>query len=459
MRWRLLATAVSALTLSACASTSAAPAFKDASTLAAERTGYRAVWRTGTAEDDEADKKINELLANELTVDAAVQIALLNNRTLPAEYEELGVAQAELVQAGLLKNPVFGGTYRFPLDPGHLAGIEADLVTDFVQLLTRGAAKKIASLNLEATIFRVGNHIVKHAYETKKAWYTVVAAEQMLAMRKVITEAAEAAVEVAQKQYDAGTINELDLANEQSLFAQVTLDLRRTEGNVVTAREHLNRLMGTFGTQTKWRSPGKLPELPKADPSLDHLEPLAVKRRLDLLAARRDVEVLSYGLSLAKNTRWAGFIDAGVSFERKPEGIRLLGPTVSFEIPIFDQRQAAIARIEAMLRQAKAREYALAVDIRSEVRESRNDVMVARAVAETYGTKLVPLRVKVVELSQQFYDAMLLGVFQLLLAKQQEIEAFRSYIDAARDYWIARAELDMATGGALPLTNTGSKKS
>jgi outer membrane protein, heavy metal efflux system len=448
---RSLLVALLALSLSACASTSATGAFRDASTMAEERTGYRAVWRTGGPEDAEVDKRIDALLAKELTLEAAVQVALLNNRTLQAEYEELGVAQAELVQAGLLKNPVFGGTYRFPLDPGHLAGIEADLVTDFVQLITRGAAKNIAATALEATKLRVGSAIVKHAYETKKAWFNVVAAEQMVAMRRVITEAAEAAVEVAQKQYDAGTINELELANEQSLFAQVSLDLRRTEGNVVTAREHLNRLMGTFGKHTSWRTGGKLPEIPTADPPLDHLETLAVRRRLDLLAARRDVEVLSYGLALAKNTRWLGFVDAGVSFERKPEGIRLIGPTVSFEIPIFNQRQAAIAKIEAMLRQAQAREYALAVDVRSEVRETRNDVLVARSLAETYGKKLVPLREKVVVLSQQFYDAMLLGVFQLLLAKQQEIEAYRSLIDTTRDYWIARCDLDLATGGALPM--------
>lgn len=451
MRLRWLAIAASALTLSACASTSATGAFRDSSKLAEDRTGYRAVWRTGGAEDAEVDKRIDALLKKELTLEAAVQVALLNNRSLQAEYEELGVAQADLVQAGLLKNPVFAGSYRFPLDPGHLAGIEADLVTDFVQLLTRGSRQKIAATALEATKLRVGNAIVKHAYETKKAWFTVVAAEQMLAMRKIITDAAEAAVEVAQKQFDAGNINDLELANEQSLFAQVALDLRRTEGNVVTAREHLNRLMGTFGTHTAWRTAGRLPELPAGDPPLEHLETLAVKRRLDLLAARRDVEVLSYGLALAKNTRWLGFVDAGVSFERKPEGIRLLGPTVAFEIPIFDQRQAAIAKIEAMLRQARAREYALAVDVRSEVRETRNDVLVSRSVAETYGKKLVPLREKVVALSQQYYDAMLLGVFQLLLAKQQEIEAYRSLIDSTRDYWLARCDLDLATGGALPM--------
>ena len=451
MTSRSLIVSISLLTLAGCTSTSATGAFRDSNALAEDRTGYRAVWRTGGSEDDEVDRRVNGLLAKDLTLEAAVQIALLNNRSLQAEYEELGIAQAELVQAGLLKNPVFSGTYRFPLDPGHLAGIEADLVMDFVQLLTRGSAKKIAGTILEATKLRVGNAIVKHAYETKKAWFTVVAAEQMLAMRKVITEAAQAMVEVAEKQHVAGTINDLELANEQGLYAQVSLDLRRTEANVVTAREHLNRLMGTFGNQTKWKTVGRLPELPTSDPPLDHLESLAVKRRLDLLAAGRDIEVLSYGLALAKNTRWFGFINAGVNFERKPEGIRLLGPTVSFEIPIFDQRQAAIARINAMLRQAKAREYALAVDVRSEVREARNNVLVSRAVAETYGTKLVPLREKVVVLSQQYYDAMLLGVFQLLMAKQQEIEAYRSLIDTTREYWIARCDLDLATGGALPM--------
>lgn len=435
--------------LSACASTSPAPAYRDTGALVEARTANRVAFRTGGPEDAEVDRKVTELLGKELSVDAAVQVALLNNRTLQVEYEELGVAQADLVQAGLLKNPVFGGAYRFPLDPGHVAGIESDLVLDFVGLITRSARVQIAEAALEATKLRVAHAIVEHAFETKKAWYAAVAAEQALSMQRAIVEGAEAAIELADKQEAAGTINELDLANEQGLYAQVVLDLRRAEGDVVRAREHLNRLLGVHGAQTKWIAPKKLPEIPKNDPDLERLETLAVGRRLDLLAARRDVEVVSYGLSLAKNTRWTGFVDAGVNFERKPEGIRLLGPTVSFEIPLFDQRQAAIARIEALLRQAKAREWALAVDIRSEVREERNELLVARDIAETWQKKLVPLREKVVKLSQQYYDAMLLGVFQLLAAKQAENAAYRSLVESTRDYWIARIDLERATGGQL----------
>ena len=112
---RIVALAVSlAGLLVGCSSVDPAAAFPDVQALAQERVGARLHWIRGTPEDAEVDRKVRELLSTPLSVEAAVQIALLNNRMLQATYEELGVAQAELVQAGLLKNPVFGGMVRFP---------------------------------------------------------------------------------------------------------------------------------------------------------------------------------------------------------------------------------------------------------------------------------------------------------------------------------------------------------
>ncbi|MGZ3420480.1 MAG: TolC family protein [Polyangiales bacterium] len=439
-----------------CASTSAAPAFKDTGSLVRDR-GYSIVWRTGGPEDAEADKAVKALLAKELTVDAAVQIALLNDRNLQSTYEDLGVAQADLVQAGLLKNPVFTGTYHTPLDPGHGAAIGADLVFDFVELFVRGARKRVAATALEGAKYRVADAVVRHAHEVKKAYFTAVAAAQMLSMRAIVAEAADAAVEVAEKQHQAGNLDELALANERAMRAQIMLDLKRSQADVASSREHVNRLLGLWGSATQWKMPAKLTELPAAEPSAEHLESVAVSRRFDLAAARKDVEVVAYGLALAKNTRWFGGVDLGISFDQETEGVRLVGPTVSVEIPIFDQRQAAIARIESQLRKAKAREWALAVEIRADVRESRVRVTTSRDLVELYGKEIVPLREKVVTLSQEYYDAMLLGVYQLLAAKQAEVEAYRSYIEALRDYWIARADLELAIGGPIP-TNVPAKK-
>jgi cobalt-zinc-cadmium efflux system outer membrane protein len=439
-----------------CASTSAAPAFREVGREVEGRTGKKLSWITGSEEDEQVRKAVRELLSRELSVDGAVQVALLNNRHLQAMYEDLGVAQADLVQAGLLKNPVLGGEAHWPLDKGGGSTFELNLVQDFIALFTLGARKRIAKAQLEGAKLRVGNAVLQVAYETKVSFYGVQAAQQMLAMRKVIAEAAAAGVELAQKQHKAETINDLTLANEQSLFAQIQLDVRRAEADLAAARERLNRAMGAWGPDTGWRASPKLPEVTAEEPSFEHIESFAVARRLDLGAARKDVEVVSYGLALAKNVRWIGGLDAGITLHRETEGVRLIGPSVSLQIPLFDQGQAVIARLEAQLREVKAREYAMAVEVRSEVRELRARLAASRGIVESYQRSIVPLRERIVALSQQQYDAMLLGVFQLLAAKQSEISAYRELIEAVRDYWTLRAELEWRAGGALPGATHGT---
>jgi cobalt-zinc-cadmium efflux system outer membrane protein len=129
----------------------------------------------------------------------------------------------------------------------------------------------------------------------------------------------------------------------------------------------------------------------------------------------------------------------------------VVSPRAALEIPLFDQKQAVIARLEGQLRAALAREGALAIAIRSEVRAVRTRLVVARAVVDRYARVVVPLRQRVVTLSQEQYNAMLLGAHPLLLAKQNEVNAYREFIESLRDYWTARADLERATGGSVPM--------
>jgi cobalt-zinc-cadmium efflux system outer membrane protein len=153
---------------------------------------------------------------------------------------------------------------------------------------------------------------------------------------------------------------------------------------------------------------------------------------------------------MAQNFRYLGVATAGATFERSPVSYSVVSPNAALEAPFFDQRQAAIARLEAQTRAALAREAALAISIRSEVREARARSIANRALVERYEKVVVPLRRRVVALTEEQYNAMLVGAHQLLLAKQGEVSAYRELIEALRDYWIARAELERATGGALP---------
>jgi cobalt-zinc-cadmium efflux system outer membrane protein len=422
--------------------------FPDVSRAVEDRTGYKIVWNRGGEADREVATRVAALLAKPLGVDEAVQIALLRNRRLQATYEDLMIAQSDVVQAGLLRNPVLSGSLRFPLDQRGAPNLELGVEQDFLDVLLIPARKRLASSAFEAAKLRVGDEVMRLAADTRVAYFTLQGAQQVAAMRRAIAEAGEASVELAQRQHEAGNIADLDFAGEQALYEQIRLDLARSEGEILGARERLIRLLGLFGADVAFTLPDRLPELPAADPGLDHLETLAITRRLDVAAAREEAQVSAHQLALAGGSRWlVGGV--GADFERDLDGKRVIGPTARLELPIFDQKQALIARLEAELRQRQGRLAALSIDARSEVREARGHVLATRGIAVHYRAVVIPLRERIVALSQQNYDAMLLGVYQLLMAKQSEVNAYREYIEAVRDYWIARAELSRATGGRL----------
>ena len=442
--------------LTGCASVPKEAGFPDVQNIIEQRIGRRVHWNQGTSEDAAVVDVVRSMLQQELTIDEAVQIALLNNRSLLATYEELGIAQADLVQAGLLRNPTFGASFRFPDKTvgGHRStNTEFSVVQDFLDLLVRPLRKKVAAAQFEQTKLRVGNAVLNLAAEVRSFYYTLQADEQTLEMRRTVVQATEAAVDIATRQHDAGTLKTLDLANQQGFHDQAKLDMTRTDIQIVADRERLNRLMGIWGADTMWKLPERLPELPESEIPMEHLESIAVSQRLDLAAARQETQVIAHALSLTRKYRYFYVFDVGVDSEHDvADDVNFTGPNVTIALPIFDQRQAEIARLEAQLRQSLQRLASLAIDIRSEVREIRERLLAARNVAKYHHDSILPLRQRIVDESQLYYNGMLIGVYELLLAKQNQINAGREYIETLRNYWIARSDLERAVGGRLIVT-------
>ncbi len=438
------------LTLAGCASTSPKEAFRDVARTVEARSGHRPDWDPKNPEDPEVRRAIDRMLEKELTIDAAVQIALLDNPQLRSTFEELSIAQADLVQAGLLKNPTFTiGSTAFEgdaIDPNLFGSV----ALDFLDLLALPLRKRVAASELEATKLRVADEVLALAADVRAAFYAAQAAEQTVALRKLVREAAEASSELAQRQYAAGNANDLTLASEQALASQVRLDLSRSEMDRVMTRERLNRLLGLWDARIGWRISPKLPELPPGEVAVDKLESTAVSQRLDLAAARHEVEALDRALTLSKTSRWTSFVNVEVEAARRRSDKKIVfGPSASIELPIFDQKQAAIARLEALHRMSGNHLQELGVSVRSDVRSAHARVVAARTMVEEYRKSLVPLRENVVKYSQEQYNAMLIGVYQLLLAKQTEFATYREYIEALRDYWTARSDLERAVGARL----------
>jgi hypothetical protein len=67
--------------------------------------GRNVVKIASVAQAQQAKEQVAHLLAVPLSPDAAVQVALLNNRDLQAAYNDLGISEAAYVQASLPPNP------------------------------------------------------------------------------------------------------------------------------------------------------------------------------------------------------------------------------------------------------------------------------------------------------------------------------------------------------------------
>ncbi|ODU23914.1 MAG: hypothetical protein ABS95_02650 [Verrucomicrobia bacterium SCN 57-15] len=445
------------LAFAGCTSTNPKGAFDDVSRTVTGRTGIEARWMRDDAAQNEMEKAVGTLLQTNLTARSAVAIALLNNRSLQAEFEEIGVSQAELAQASRLRNPQFDGFWRFPDHGPKVVNAEYSLAQDFMDLLTLPARKKIAAANLEVTKLRIANQVLALAEEAQTAFYTVQAGQQLTNRLGIIVEVNEAAAEVAKRQHDAGNINDLELQNQQAAYAQSRLDLATAQAQLRADREKLNRLLGLWGAQTAWQVESELPSLPEQELPFENLETLAVSQRLDLAAARREAATVQAALKLKKGVRWLPAVNVGVNAEHDLDHAWVIGPTLSFEVPVFDQGQPALARLAAEYRRATRNFEAQAVNVRSEVREIRDALIATRDAAEYYQKILLPQRQRILHETLLQYNAMQFGNFVLLSAKEREALAERQSIEALRNYWIARARLERAVGGSLNLpTNSVS---
>lgn len=439
-----------------CASVPRDAGFADVQADIARRLDETVQWRQGGVEDAAVDERVKQLLAQTLTAEAAVQVALLNHRGLQAEYEELGVAQADLVQAGLLRKPVLGWSRQ---EGGGLIKTVLGVEVDFLGILLAASQKRIEDIRFRHVKLRVSQAVLRHAAETRKAWVDALAAEQSAGFLAQVKELADAEAELGARQRKAGNVGQRDWLRQQAFAAETGVELAQARQTAFAARERLNRLMGLSGEQVAWQLPSRLPEMPGKLPQYADLESYGIAQRLDVRQAQVEAEAFSAVLGLTRDSRFIHVLDLGVETEKNTGEKRITGPTLKLELPIFDQGQARLSRQQALYRQSEQRLYEAAVNARSEIREAWQRTATAHATAQHVREILVPLRRKIVEESTLHYNGMLIGVYDLLADAREQVNAVQKEIDAGRDYWVALADLQLAVGGKLPAAETVSAAS
>ena len=446
-RFKLSLIAAVVLLLGGCATLSRDGGFGAVANVTRERLAKEAQWVRSASDADGVQASVKNILAQPLTVDNAIQIALLNNRGLQATYAELGIAEADLVQAGRLRNPVFGYTNVLG---GGSHKIERSLGFDFLQFLTIPLAKRIENRRFEQIKLLVANDVLRVAAETRKAYFQAVAAQESVRFADQVKTAAEAGGQLAERMARAGNFSKLDQAREQVFYADAAAQFARAQQMAISEREKLTRLMGLWGEDTRFQLPERLPALPATRPELQDLEAFAMAERLDIQAARRHSEALASSLGLTKATRFINVLELGPAQIREASEPVRNGFQISIEVPLFDWGGARIARAEAIYMQSVNRLAETAVNARSEVRATYSDYIATYDLAKHYRDEVVPLRKTISDELLLRYNGMLASVFELLADSREQVASVNASIEALKLFWVAETELQMALGGRLP---------
>lgn len=456
MSARIVLVALTAAVLGGCATFSKDGGFDAVERRVKERSGKDVAWvRTGEARS-KVEARVAELLAQPLTADSAVQIALLNNRGLQASFAELGISEADLVQAGRLQNPRLSILRASRDEPtGREYKIEQALTMNIFSLITMPIASEIEARNFARTQRGVTLEVLRLASDTRKAYYAALAAEESVRYLRKVKDLADAGAELARRMERVGNGSRLARAREQGFYADATLNLARAGQLRVATREHLVRQLGLWGEQAAIDLPGRLPDLPKSAEDLPDVERRAMEGRLDLQAMRLDVEALAKNLGLTRTTRFINVLEFGPA--RVVEGTNRehwkKGYELGFELPIFDWGTARVAKAETIYMQALDRAAETAINARSEVREAYDNYRSTWDIARHFREEVVPLRQRIAEENLLRYNGMLIGVFELLADARTQIESVRNAIEALRDFWMAEADLQMALIGKPTLSS------
>ena len=226
------------------------------------------------------------------------------------------------------------------------------------------------------------------------------------------------------------------------------MDLASAELEVAESREALNALMGLWGENVSWSVASPLPDVPADPMEVEGIEKIAIENSIDLALARQQIVAMGKRLGIAKATKLVPSLDLGMEIEHTA-GEWASGPSIGFEIPLFNRNQARVDSAKSELRRRQQEFHALAVEIRTAVRAARRRLTTARQAALFYQKEILPLRHKIVEHVQLQYNAMQVGTPRLLLAKQQEIGAGRAYVQSLYNYHVARVELDQILAGRM----------
>jgi hypothetical protein len=394
--WRFTPVFAGGLLLGACASFSPDGGMEPVVSQVKLDLGHEAVKISSVADELRVRDRLAEILKSPLTADSAVQVALLNNRGLQAQYNVLGVSEANYVEAFLPPVVPFVSVERV-IDEWELS-VERGLAIGLIRLATWPQRRSIASTDFAAARARAVEATFRTAADTRRAYFQAVGARQRVGYLERARETASLVAELTTKLGETGAAPRAAQARASAFYAEVAAELARARLDADRMREALTRQLGLWGPQIEYSIPGSLPKLPRIKP-VEDVEMQAVQKRVDLVAARLELDSKAKELGLENATSYISLLEltgTGTTERTREDGSSHTDDTQSLElhliIPIWDLGETMRRRAKETYMEAVNRMVELAVNIRSEAREAYRSYRATHDIAVQYQSRVIPLR-------------------------------------------------------------------
>jgi cobalt-zinc-cadmium efflux system outer membrane protein len=410
------------------------------------------------------EPEVEELLAKPLDLDTAVQVAILNNRPLRATLRELGIERGMLIDARKVPNP----TVEVELLPERNTEIEMRVEYEISELILAPLRSRVARFELDHARYQAAAEVVLLGYRVRAAYRQMQAARERLTVGQRRLDALAAARDAAVALGEAGSFNELESASQIVSYERARVGVSNLELEMAARREALQRLLGLYGEHADWELADTLPPIPEQMPEMNGIESVAVERSFELAAGRSHLEALAHRTGLERTEGWLpeiavdyhALVGDPTVMPNQGDGRLRSGAGISVGIPLFNQNRGKTRAAEAEFDGQYERYIGATIDIRSAAREVGNHVRAAHGVARHIGGVVIPAQRRVLDQTLLQYNAMQIGVFELLAAEQALLDVQLAELEARADYWVADAALVALLAGVRPeLESTSSRTS
>lgn len=435
-RWSLVALP---LLLAGCASTAVRHNLAETSAFAAREVGQEVQLKSTAEARAAAASEARALLAEPLTADGAVQLALGFSPTFQRMLADSAAASAAATQSARLANPIL--SYG-RLAAGDVSEIDRALSVSLLDFVLLPQRRRLADLQQAQHRLRSAGDVIATATEARQSWINAVAARQSLAYAEQARRSAEAGAELARRMKAVGNFSRIEAAREQAFYAETTAEVARAQLEMQRTREVLIRLLGLpDDLAAMLQLPERLPDLPVAPDEQSVLARRAFDERLDIALARAELDFTARALGLTRVTSTVDAFELGAASASDTGEKTLTGYELEVRLPLFDFGDARRANAEAVYLAALNRMAEALVEAQSHLRESYVAYRTTYDLARHYRDEIVPLRKMISEENLLRYNGMLIGVFELLADARDQVSSVRQAIAAQREFWLADANL------------------